>query len=62
MGISSFLKVTDEAINANKSLKILAGVDEPELDIKDVNTSCSFREGSANQYVRKGLSSATYWQ
>ena len=62
MVFDGLLKATDDVIRVDKSLKIPAGVAEPELDIKDINNSCPFSEGSENHNVQTGVSSDTYWR
>ena len=61
MGLGGSLKSTDDTIRADKSLKRPPGIDKLGLDIKDVKNRCSFSEGSTNQYMITGLSSAIYW-
>ena len=52
MVLGGFLKSTDDAIQADMILKRSAGVNEPAPDIKDVNNSCFFSEGTENKYVQ----------
>ena len=62
VGLVGLIKATDDAIQADKSMKRLAGINEPELDIKDIKNNCSFRKGRANKYVRTRLSLANFWR
>ena len=60
MRLGGFTTATGDNIRAYKSLEIPEGVNEPKFDIKDIKNRCYFSEGIANQYVRTGISPATY--